>query len=93
MQKQQIKQTVLRVLVSIAPNADPQAIKPNVSFHDQLDIDSIDCLRLMTTLEKELQVHIADLDYPKLSTLQGCVDYLAAKLADTEATEAESLAS
>jgi acyl carrier protein len=85
MEKQQIKETVLRILVSIAPDADVQGIKPNVSFHDQLEIDSIDFLRLMTALEQELQVEIPDLDFPKLSTLQGCVNYLAEKIAETEA--------
>lgn len=85
MEKQQIKETVIEILISIAPDADAKAIKPNVSFHDQLEIDSIDFLRLMTALEQELQVEIPDLDFPKLSTLQGCVDYLAEKLAETEA--------
>jgi acyl carrier protein len=85
MEKQQIRETVLRLLMSIAPDADTQTIKPNVSFHDQLEIDSIDFLRLMTALEQELQVEIPDLDFPKLSTLQGCVNYLAEKLVDTEA--------
>lgn len=84
MEKQQIRETILRMLMSIAPDADVQTIKPNVSFHDQLEIDSIDFLRLMTALEKELQVEISDLDFPKLSTLQGCINYLAEKLAETE---------
>jgi acyl carrier protein len=88
MEKQQIKETVLRILTSIAPDADAQTIKPNVSFHDQLEIDSIDFLRLMTGLEQELQVEISDLDFPKLSTLQGCVNYLAEKLVELVETEA-----
>jgi acyl carrier protein len=85
MEKQQIREIVLRLLVSVAPDTDTQTIKPNVSFHDQLEIDSIDFLRLMTALEQELQVEIPDLDFPKLSTLQGCINYLAEKLAETDA--------
>jgi acyl carrier protein len=84
MNKQQIKDTVLRILATIAPDADLTSLQPKVSFHDQLDIDSIDFLRLMMELEKALKVTILDFDYPKLSTLQGCVDYLAAQLAATE---------
>jgi len=84
MNKQQIKETVLRILATIAPDADLQSLQPKVSFHDQLDIDSIDFLRLMMELEKALKATILDFDYPKLSTLQGCVDYLAAQLAATE---------
>ena len=84
MSKQQIKEAVLRILAAIAPEADLTSLKPNVSFHDQLDFDSIDFLRLMMELEKALRVTILDFDYPQLSTLQGCVDYLADKLAMEE---------
>jgi acyl carrier protein len=77
---EQLRETVLRVLGNIVPNANVQAIAANVSFHDQFEIDSIDFLRLMMELEKELKVTIFDLDYPKLSTLQGCENYLAAFL-------------
>ena len=83
MNKQQIRETVLRILAAIAPEADLAALQPNVSFHDQINIDSIDFLRLMMELEKALQVEIADFDYPQLSTLQGCVNYLAKQLAAT----------
>lgn len=81
MTTEQIRATILRVLGEIAPNADIEGVDPNVSFHDQYEIDSIDFLRLMTSLEKELQVTILDFDYPKLSTLQGCEDYLRPQLA------------
>ena len=83
MNKQQIKEAALRILATIAPDADLTSLQPKVSFHDQLDIDSIDFLRLMMELEKALKVTILDFDYPKLSTLQGCVDYLAAQLVAT----------
>jgi len=84
MNKQQIKEVVLRILATIAPDADLNSLQPKVSFHDQFDIDSIDFLRLMMELEKTLKVTILDFDYPKLSTLQGCVDYLVKQLVVTE---------
>lgn len=71
-----VRETILRVLSDIVPNADTQAIKPDISFHDQIELDSIDFLRLMMSLEKELGVTIFDFDYPKLSTLKGCENYL-----------------
>ena len=84
MTNEQVRETILRILSSIAPNADIRAIDPNVSFHDQFEIDSIDFLRLMMELEKELKVAIFDFDYPKLSTLRGCEHYLAGKLTLSE---------
>ena len=76
MSQEQIRQLILRVLNDIAPNADTQMIDPDISFHDQIELDSIDFLRLMMSLEKELGVTIFDFDYPKLSTLKGCENYL-----------------
>lgn len=77
---EQIRDTILRVLSDVAPDADTEALHPDVSFHDQLELDSIDFLRLMMSLEKELNVTIFDFDYPKLSTLKGCETYLAERL-------------
>ncbi len=79
--KEQIREKILRVLGDIAPDADTQTIKPDISFHDQIELDSIDFLRLMMGLEKELDVTIFDFDYPKLSTLNGCEHYLTERLA------------
>ncbi|MBZ5703592.1 MAG: hypothetical protein LAN84_17305, partial [Acidobacteriia bacterium] len=45
---------------------------------DQLDIDSMDLLNFVIALHQELHVEIPEADYPKLATLQGCVDYLFA---------------
>ncbi|MDQ2695779.1 MAG: acyl carrier protein [Pseudomonadota bacterium] len=75
-----LQQTVLRILKSIAPDADTAALDPDMSFHDQFEIDSLDYLRLITELEKTLKIRVADADYPRLSTLRGCESYLAAKL-------------
>lgn len=77
MTKDEIKQTVLQVLGQIAPEADMSQIKPNLRIRDQLDIDSMDLLNFVVGLHKKLQVEIPEADYPKLATLNGCVDYLA----------------
>lgn len=78
--KEPVRETILRVLEDVVPNANTQAINPDISFHDQLELDSIDFLRLMMSLEKELNVTIFDFDYPKLSTLKGCEHYLSERL-------------
>jgi acyl carrier protein len=81
MNKEQIRAAIFKVLNEIAPEGNVEIIDPDRSFHDQLELDSIDFLRLMMALEKELDIRIFDFDYPKLSTLRGCEDYLTAKLA------------
>ena len=76
MTKDEIREKVLRVLGQIAPEADLSQLKPNLRIRDQLDIDSMDLLNFVIGLHKELQLEIPEADYPKLATLDGCVNYL-----------------
>ena len=78
MTRDEIRETILRILSKIAPEADLSRIKPNLRIRDQLDIDSMDLLNFVIELHKELRVEIPESDYPKLSTLDGCVNYLEA---------------
>lgn len=78
----QIKATVLRLLGEIAPEADLMALKPGVSFRDQLDIDSMDFLNFVIMIHKTFGVEIPEADYPKYGTLDGCVEQLSDKRAE-----------
>jgi acyl carrier protein len=76
MTRDEIKNTVLRILGGIAPEADLTQIKPQVSFREQLDIDSMDFLNFAIGLSKELGVEVPEADYPKVASLDGCVEYV-----------------
>lgn len=76
MDAQNIKNVVLNLLNKIAPEADLDTLAPDLRFRDQFDFDSIDCLNLMNSLEKELKITIPEVDYPRLASLNGCIDYL-----------------
>ena len=80
MNEEAIKAGVLRVLTHIVPEAQDEEIEPNVTFRDQFEIDSIDFLNLVLTLEKEFDVHVPEVDYPRLGSLDGSVAYLSALL-------------
>jgi acyl carrier protein len=77
MTEDEIRQTVLRTLARIAPEVDGATLKPDVSFRDQIDLDSMDLLNFVIALDKECNVAVPESDYPKLATLDGCVTYLA----------------
>ncbi len=81
MTKVEIKNSVLRILGGIAPEADLTLIKPQVSFREQLDIDSMDFLNFAIGLSKELGVEVPEADYPKVASLDGCVEYVMEKYA------------
>lgn len=80
MNQNQLAANVRHVLKDIAPEADVEALDARHSFRDQLDIDSIDYLNFILALETELGIRIPDVDYPKLSSLSGCIAYLEAAL-------------
>ena len=72
-----IRSAVIDALCQVAPEADPSQLRPDVSFRQQLDIDSMDFLRFMIALHEKTHREIPEKDYPKLTTLDGCIAYFA----------------
>jgi acyl carrier protein len=74
-----LRATVLRALGDVAPEADLATLKPAVALRDQLDLDSMDVLNFVVGLHGALGIEIPEADYPRLATLDGCVEYLEAR--------------
>jgi acyl carrier protein len=81
MNDEQIRRAVLDALARVAPEADLDAIEPDVDLREQIDVDSMDLLNLVIGIHERTGVEIPERDYPKLVTLDGCVAYLQARLA------------
>ena len=73
----QIRQTVLRLLAEIAPEADPADIRGDIPLRDQLDLDSMDFLNLVVAVDEALGIAIPEDDYGSLTTLDAMVAYVA----------------
>lgn len=71
-----IDQTVMDALRAVAPEADLSALAPDRPFRDQLEMDSVDFLNFVLKVERALNISVPDLDYPQLTTLDGCRAYL-----------------
>ena len=67
---------IIEVFQEIAPEADMNVLIEHSSFRDQYEIDSVDFLNFILTLEKYLSIKIPEMDYPKCSSVAGCIDYL-----------------
>lgn len=80
MTDEQLKDVVLRHLIHVAPEADPDALEPGVPFRDQYDLDSMDTLNLVIGICEELGIDIPEADYPRLATLEEAVSYLRSRL-------------
>ena len=49
-------------------------------MREALDIDSMDFLNFVSAIHHRFGLDIPELDYPKLATLAGAIDYLKSKL-------------
>jgi acyl carrier protein len=76
-----LRARVLDAFKAVAPDSDLDRLDPSRSFRDQFGIDSVDFLNFVMTLERELGLRIPEIDCPKLSSLDGCLAYLAPRLA------------
>lgn len=79
MDRDRLRAVVLEEIGEIAPDVDLAAIGDDSDLREALDIDSISFLNFMIALDKRLGIAIPEIDYPKLTTLKGALDYLAVR--------------
>lgn len=79
MTEEKIIQTVHEVLAEIAPEASGVALRREVNFRDQIEFDSMDFVSFVLAMDKRLERRTPEADYPKLSSLAGCIEYLTAE--------------
>ncbi len=74
-----VKDIILEIIATIAPDADLSDVKSDVRLRDQLDMDSMDFLDIVMELRKRYKIEVPKEDYSNLATLDGCVSYLTPK--------------
>jgi acyl carrier protein len=72
----ELRELVVEILGDIAPEADPEGLDPTADLVDELDLDSMDLLNLVSGLEERLGVTVPERDYPEVRSLDGAVAYL-----------------
>lgn len=78
--KEQIKETIIDLLKTIAPEADYDGLNPDAKLQETLDIDSFDFLNLLIGLDEAVRVSVPESDYGQLVSLNDLVNYLAARM-------------
>ena len=81
MTREEIRAVALETLIDIAPEAEPMGIDGTSPLQEQLDLDSLDFLRLLEEMVDRTGLDIPERDYDKVATLDGLVEYLAAERA------------
>jgi len=76
MKEAEIRDVVIEELGNIAPEIDFEEIDADADLREEIDIDSMDFLTLVTALHKRLGVDIPETDYEQLRTLNATVGYL-----------------
>jgi len=72
----EIRTAVLDILSDIAPDEDLSELKDDVSFREQLELDSMDFLDIVMELRKRYRVQVPEEDYMQLSSMASTVSYL-----------------
>lgn len=71
---------VLESLRRVAPEADLDALDPDVELRDELDLDSMDFLNFVVAIGERTGIEIPERDYPEVITLDSCVAYLERRM-------------
>lgn len=86
MSDQQVKDVILDIIATVAPDADLSDVRPDVRLRDQLDMDSMDFLDIVMELRKRHKIEVPKEDYSHLESLDSCAAYLGPKFAAMAAT-------
>jgi acyl carrier protein len=76
MRNKDIDQIVLNSIRQVAPEVPLDRLQAELPFRDQFEFDSVDFLKFILKLQEETGGRISEMDFPKLSSLQGCRNYL-----------------
>ena len=66
----------IKTFLSTQMNIDESIITPEATFIEDLNIDSLDLVELILTLEEEFSIVISEDDAEKLSTIGDVVNYV-----------------
>ncbi len=68
-------------LTAVAPDIDPESVGDDDHLQEDLGLDSMDFLNLVSALNKRFGLPIPESDYPELATPAKATRYLARSLA------------
>jgi acyl carrier protein len=66
----------LEELVRVAPDIEAADVGDDDHIQDDLELDSMDVLNLVTALHERLGIDIPEKDYPEIATLSRAAAYL-----------------
>jgi acyl carrier protein len=81
-----LKTRVLELLVGVAPDIDPAAVRADQDFRDQFDFDSMDLFNFAAAIHEAFNLDIPERDYRNLTQLDKCTAYLQRRLSPSSSS-------
>ncbi len=69
----------VKKIVTEQLEVDPNDVKPEANFANDLNADSLDTVELVMALEEEFDIQIPDEAAEQIATVQAAVDYISNK--------------
>ena len=79
MEAVEVREKVLAIIADVALDEDLSTLDDAGTLREQLDLDSMDFLDIVMELKKRHKVEVPQEDYPRLATMNSCVEYLTPK--------------
>lgn len=76
MTEPEIKQIIFKLLKKIAPDTEPEKLKPDDDIRHTLEIDSFDALQFVVALDEQFGIETPEADYGKITKLKDLVNYI-----------------
>ena len=76
MTRADLRDTLIGQLGQIAPEIDISTLDTSADLRDECDIDSMDFLRLITALGRELSLEMPETDYEQMRSFDNLLSYL-----------------
>jgi acyl carrier protein len=77
--EQEARTAVLAAINEVAPDVDTEGLDASSRLRQDLELDSLDFLRLLEVLAQSTGVNTPEDDYADLTSVQRLVDYIAAR--------------
>ena len=61
-------------IISDVSGFEPEEIKPETNFFNDLEIDSIKAIEITVAIEKKFKISVRDEDVPNITTVRQAVD-------------------
>jgi acyl carrier protein len=76
------RQTILDAIERIAPDVDASTLPDDVDFREEAELDSMDFLSVLNTIQDATGIEVPEIDYAEIMTIAQFEQYLERRLAD-----------